>query len=96
MFRREVRSIMDIVNQCLRQNGLETHMRQTRLIDAWERVAGKTISKYTGEKFIRNQTLFVKITIPALRSELGMMRTELIRKLNAEAGATIITDIKFF
>ena len=96
MFRREVRSIMDIVNQCLRQNGLETPMRQTRLIDAWERVAGKTISKYTGEKFIRNQTLFVKISNPALRADLSMMREELVNRLNQEVGSRLITEIRFY
>lgn len=96
MFKRKAQIVMDIVNQCLRQNGLETPMRQVRLIDAWERVAGEAVARHTGEKFIRNQTLFVKINVPALRSELSMRRSELVRLLNHEAGATIITEIKFF
>jgi predicted nucleic acid-binding Zn ribbon protein len=96
MFKRREQMVMDIVNQCLRQNGLETPMRQVRLIGAWERVAGKAVARHTGEKFIRNQTLFVKLGVPALRSELSMRRSELVRLLNQEAGATIITEIKFF
>ena len=69
---------------------------QRRLIDSWGKVAGKAIDKYTGEKFIRNQILFVKIINPALRADLSMMRERLVNNLNVEVGARIITDIKFF
>lgn len=96
MFRRDVQSLADIVAQCLRHDGLETPLRQRRLIDSWGKVAGKAVERYTGNKFIRNQTLFVKILNPALRADLSMMRERLVRNLNVEAGAVIITDIKFF
>lgn len=96
MFRREVQSLADIVAQCLRHDGLETPLRQRRLIDSWGKVVGKAVERYTGDKFIRNQTLFVKILNPALRADLSMMRERLVRNLNVEAGAVIITDIKFY
>ena len=80
----------------LRQNGLETPLLQKRLVDAWDSMAGKTIARYTEDKFIRNQVLYVKISSPALRSDLSMIRTELVNKLNQHVGARIIIDIKFF
>ena len=96
MFRRDVQSLADIVAQCLRHDGLETPLRQRRLVDSWGKVVGNAVERYTGDKFIRNQTLFVKILNPALRADLSMMRERLVRNLNVEAGAVIITDIKFF
>ncbi len=96
MFRRDVQSLADIIARCLRADGLETPLRQRRVVDAWGRVVGKAVEKYTGEKFIRNQTLFVKITNPALRADLSMMRERLVKNLNAEVGAQVITDIKLF
>jgi predicted nucleic acid-binding Zn ribbon protein len=96
MFRRSVQSLDDVLSKCLRENGLETPMLQTRLIDSWEEIAGKGVARYTSEKFIRNQTLRVKITSPALRSELSMMRTELVNRLNQHVDAPIITDIRFY
>ena len=96
MFKRDVQTLADILTQCLRHDGLETPLMQRRLIDAWGRVAGKAIDKYTGEKFIRNQILFVKIINPALRADLSMMRERLVNNLNVEVGARIIIDIKFF
>ena len=96
MFRRDVQSLADIIARCLRADGLETPLKQRRVVDAWGRVVGKAVEKYTGEKFIRNQTLFVKITNPALRADLSMMRERLVKTLNAEVGAQVITDIKLF
>ena len=96
MFRRDVQSLADIIARCLRADGLETPLKQRRVVDAWGRVVGKAVEKYTGEKFIRNQTLFVKITNPALRADLSMMRERLVKNLNAEVGAQGITDIKLF
>jgi len=96
MFKRDVHDINDLVNQFLRQNGLEMPLLQKRLIDAWGKVAGKVIKRYTEEKYIRNQVLFVKISRPALRSDLSMMRSELVNRLNQEVGARIIIDIRFY
>lgn len=96
MFKRDVRPLGDIVLHCLRNNGLETPLMQRRVIESWEKVAGRVISKYTGEKFIKNQTLFVKIQNPALRADLSMMRGDLLNKLNAEVGNKVITELRFY
>ena len=71
----------------IRQNGLETPLLQKRLIEAWDNVAGEMIAKYNTEKYIRNQD-------PALRSEISMMKTELITKLNNAVGSQVIRDIR--
>lgn len=96
MFRKREKSLRDILAVCLRENGLETPMLQARVIEAWEQVVGAFVARYTEEKFIRNQTLYVKISSPALRSDLSMMRTTLVEKLNAEAGSHVIADIKIY
>ena len=54
------------------------------------------MEKYTGEKFIRNQTLYVKILNPALRADLSMGRSLLVRRLNEKVGAQVIVDIRFY
>ena len=66
MFKRQVQTLDEILQKALREGGLETPLRQRRLIDAWSEVVGQNVNAYTGEKFIRNQTLFVKIKNPSL------------------------------
>ena len=96
MFKREVKSINDILQQFLRKEGLETPLQQKRLIDAWDSVTGQMVARYTEEKFIKNQILFVKIANPALRQDLSMMRQQLIRRLNEAVGSSVISDIRVF
>ena len=79
-------------NSC---QGLETPLLQKRIIDSWPEVMGDAISRYTDNLVIRNQTLFVHLTNPALRMELSMQRQDIVRRLNAHVGNQVIADIRF-
>ena len=94
MFRQHPIKVSDLMRVIIRQNGLETPLLQKRLIEAWDNVVGEVIAKYTTEKYIPPQDLSVHIENPALRSEVGMMKTELIRKLNNAVGSQVIRDIR--
>ncbi len=96
MFRKSVKGIDTILAHILRQQGLETPLLQNLLIDSWDEVAGSMAARYTTEKYIRNQTLFVKIQNPALRQDLSMMRSQLVKRLNQAVGAQVIADVRIF
>ena len=95
MFKRNVQQVKDLILQTLREQGLETPLNQKRLVEAWPQVAGPVIARYTLNTYIYNQTLFVRLSNPALRSDLSMMRQELVRKLNDYVGEQVITDVRF-
>ncbi len=94
MFRRKEQKVSDLVMQLLRSQGLETPLLQRRAMDAWESVVGKAVARYTGEKYIRNQTMVVKINNAALRADLNMFRTKICEKINAAVGAQIIAEVR--
>lgn len=96
MRKRKERIASDIVMQVLRLQGLETPLLQRRLINAWDDVVGGTVARYTREKFIKNQTLMVKIDHPALKADLNMMRTSLKDRLNIAVGAQVIADVRIY
>lgn len=96
MFRRKVQNIGDLLAKYLRQEGLETPLLQKRLIASWDEVTGPVVARYTQQKTIKNQTLFVKMSNPALRQDLSMMRTQLVKRLNEKVGSMVITDVKFY
>ena len=95
MFKRNVQTIKDLVLRNLRVQGLETPLLQKRLIESWPVVAGEAIARYTTEVSIRNQTLFVRLRIPALRADLSMRRQEFVDLLNKYVGNQVIADIRF-
>lgn len=96
MFRRDVQSISDLLNMYLRREGLETPLLQKRAVDAWDTLMGSSIARYTGEKFIKNQTLFVKILNPALRQDLTMMRSRIVKRINETVGSQVIVDVRIY
>ena len=95
VFKREVKTIKELVMRNLRMQGIETPLLQKRLVEAWPVVAGEAIARYTTDVRIFNQTLYVSLCVPALRSDLSMRRQEFVQKLNAHVGAQIIADIRF-
>ena len=95
MFKRNSVPIKEVLLKALRDQGLETPLLQKRLIDAWPVVMGETIASYTTSLNIRNQTLFVHLTNPALRMELSMQRQDIVRRLNEHVGNQVIVDVRF-
>ena len=77
MFRRKVQPLDDLLNQFLRQEGLESPLLQKRIIAAWDTVLVRLLLDTHKRSLIKNQTLFVKIINPALRANLCMMQSEL-------------------
>ena len=96
MFRRDVKKLDDVLARFLRASGLETPLLQRRLIDSWGEVMGPVIARYTEQVFISNQTLMVNINNSALRAELSMMRTQIVRLLNDHIGVRVIADVKLY
>ena len=94
MFRRNVQTLDEVLMKMLRAQGLETPLLQKRLIDAWDTVAGPTVARYTTQKYIKNQTLYVSIANPALRQDLSMMRSQLLQRLNSHVSSMVIADIR--
>ena len=95
MFRKHPLKVDNLLRVILRENGLETPLLQRRIVEAWDSIAGESVAKYTAEKYIRNQDLCVRIMNPALRADLGMRKTELVRRLNEAVGGQVITGIRF-
>ena len=95
MQRRKAEPVGNIVLEILRQQGLEAPLNEYRLIQAWTTVMGPAVERCTRDVFIRNQTLYVKLSSPALRQELMMQRATLVSRLNAVAGAQVIVNIVF-
>ncbi|MBO4589499.1 MAG: DUF721 domain-containing protein [Bacteroidaceae bacterium] len=95
MQRRKAEQVGDVVHQILRQQGLEAPLNEFRLIESWAKVLGPVVERYTRDLVIRNQTLYVKLSSPALRQELLMQRKELVTRLNTAVGAQVIANIVF-
>lgn len=93
MKRTDSERLSDVVWQYLREQGLEMPLNEYRIIQAWNDVLGKTVSRYTSNLEIHNQTLYVTMTSASLKNEIMMRRTQLAKALNEHVGAQVICSI---
>ena len=96
MRRSNTEHIGKVIQQFLRDEGLESPYNQFKLLKSLEEVLGYGISRYIGNSFIKNQTLYVEIRSSVLKQELNAGRANLIRRLNSVVGTQVISDIHFY
>ena len=85
-----------IMQEYLRETGLETPLMEYRIVQAWSEVAGATVASYTGQVYVRNGTLHVQIHSAPLRQNLMMGQSLLTQRLNNHVGQQVISSIRFF
>lgn len=92
----KARPFGDLLNEFLREEGLETPLLEHRLVtQAWPAVVGDYANEHTESLRVSNQTLYACISSPVVRQELHMRRTELVHRLNEFVDAFVIADIRF-
>ncbi len=95
MERRKEENLGNIIMRYLRQSQLETPLNEYRIIQAWADVMGPRVEQFTQNLRIYNQVLYVSLRSAALRNELLMRRSDIVRRLNGKVGAEVIRDIAF-
>jgi predicted nucleic acid-binding Zn ribbon protein len=93
MEKADIRKIRDVLQEFLRENKLDVKLRERGLIDSWEELMGKTISRATKKIYIKEGKLFIVISSSVIRNELYMLKQEIVKKLNEKAGEDIITEL---
>ncbi|WP_297089660.1 DUF721 domain-containing protein [uncultured Draconibacterium sp.] len=95
MRRSNTQSLSEVLKEFIEQNRMERKLKEVDIVQGWENLLGKTIARYTRNIYIRNQVLYVEITSSVVKNELFLMREEICRRINSNAGEEIITRIVF-
>jgi len=93
MRKSQTQNISQIISSILKANGLEDKLAETRLINSWEELLGKSVARLTKGLYIKNRVLFVSLNSSVVRSELTMIKKDLLIRLNEKAGKCVIDDI---
>lgn len=94
MRRTNTQSIADILKDFLSENPhLNEKMAETRALNAWEKLMGRAVTRYTTRLYIHKRVLYIHLSSAVLRSELSMCREQLLKRLNEEAGMSVLDEI---
>lgn len=88
-------SLKEVIDKLLKVYKLDDKLAERRLISSWDNVMGDMISRHTKDLYIKNQQLFVTLDSSALRNELSLAKTKIIKMLNDATGQKVITEVIF-
>lgn len=81
------------IRELMNSYRLSGRFDEARVIDSWERLAGKPIAKRTKKLFIRNNVLFVELDSPSMKHDFTLHKAQVLELFKNEFGPGIITDI---
>jgi len=87
--------IKDILSNLLKGSSFKEINETINISTAWTNIVGKTISKNTEIKSIKNGRVTIKTTNPIWRNELIFQKEDLLNRLKKEKPELYIKEIEF-
>ncbi|NND63778.1 MAG: DUF721 domain-containing protein [Flavobacteriaceae bacterium] len=87
-------SLGDVIKEFISsRKKLAQGLNKVSAADAWNKVMGEAISKYTTQVLLERDTLYVQLSSSVLREELSYGREKIMKLLNEELGKELIKKL---
>lgn len=86
-------SIGDAITLLMNKSGWKPKVTEVRIKQEWEQMTSKTIARYTRNLYYDNGILTIYTDVAALKQELNISKTILIKNINEYLGEEAIKDI---
>lgn len=84
-----------LINEFIREQGLEEGLLRVRIYKVWELVIGQKAASYITSKYFNKGVLYCTVSSSMLRSQLSFQKKEIISRMNSMLNGEIISDIVF-
>ena len=85
--------IKNLLNIFLKKNKLEKGLLDLEVKKVWHELMENGVSNYTTDVSLKNKTLYIKLSSPALKEELSYGKEKLIKLINERFKTTIVEKI---
>ena len=86
----EIKNLLDIF---LKKNNLEKGLLDLEVKRAWHELMENGVSNYTTDVSLKNKTLYIKLSSPALKEELRYGKEKLMKLINERFKKKIVQKI---
>ena len=86
----EIKNLLDIF---LKKNNLEKGLLDLEVKRAWYELMENGVSNYTTDVSLKNKTLYIKLSSPALKEELSYGKEKLMKLINERFKKKIVQKI---
>ena len=85
----------DAFQDLLKSYHLEDTFQEKLLLASWPTLVGKTIADRTGNLYIKDKKLFVKITSGPVKKELQLNKSKVMALIESEVGKGVVAEVVF-
>jgi len=93
MKRQNEQSLKEALRELLDSYHLREKVNEMRLLQNWEQLFGKTISKYTEKIYVHNKKLYLTINSAPLRHELMYSRDKIVERINEVIEKDFVNEV---
>ena len=86
----EIKNLLEIF---LKKNNLEKGLLDLEVKRAWHELMENGVSNYTTDVSLKNKTLYIKLSSPALKEELSYGKEKLMNLINERFKKKIVQKI---
>ncbi len=84
-----------VLKEVIERLGLKSRIEAAQVVETWAALAGPQINRVTDMVWVRDGTLYVKLTSAAWRHTLHLQREQWRLRLNEALGKPLIQEIVF-
>ncbi len=85
--------ISKVLKGFIEANKLQKGLDKVSVEEAWHKLMGNAISKYTTAISLKRDVLYVQLSSSVLREELSYGKTKIIAMINEELGKEVVTKL---
>lgn len=93
IFQMNNNEIKNLLNIFLKKNNLEKGLLDLEVKRAWHELMENGVSNYTTDVSLKNKTLYIKLSSPALKEELSYGKEKLMKLINERFKKKIVQKI---
>jgi predicted nucleic acid-binding Zn ribbon protein len=93
--KKEASPVGEAFQDLLKSYRLEDTFQEKLLLASWPTLVGKTIADRTGNLYIKDKKLFVKITSGPVKKELQLNKSKVMALIESEVGKGVVDEIVF-
>jgi predicted nucleic acid-binding Zn ribbon protein len=91
----EFKNISSILGSILNNYGLKKTVERKRLIDNWDDIVGKALSKHCKPVKIENEVLFLEAKNNVWKNELSLRQMDLLELIRSKFDHRLVKKIRF-
>lgn len=95
MERKNIQSVGDVLRNVIAENEMSGRLDELRAAEFWPFIVGPDLARQTMRPYVKNGLMTIRVPDAALRQELSMHRSAMVRELNRLSGTEAIKDIRF-